>query len=109
MLEKVPSKRLSAKQALQHQWLKGQDKSAAQEVANRINSVVDGQLERLEQSLPARRENSLSEAELYNALQEDDASKSEPQPSKNMPRTVAWWQERSVRSSYQICAILQRW
>lgn len=98
MLEKIPSKRLSARQAVQHQWFRGREASAAENVASRINSAVDGQLQQLAQYMPASRQNSLSEAELYNALQQDEQPP--PPPSRYMPRTVAWWQERSVRACH---------
>jgi hypothetical protein len=93
MLEKIPSKRLSAKKALQHEWFRGGGVSAAEAVASRINSVLDGQLQQLAEALPASRKSSLSEAELFSALQDDIPN---PDSQRYSPRTVAWWQERSV-------------
>lgn len=105
MLEKVPSKRLSARQAVQHGWFRGRDASAAENVASRINSAMDGQLQQFAESMPVRRENSLSEAELFSALQDENTPN--PDSQRYAPRTIAWWQERSVRAPQCILFRLQ--
>ena len=96
MLEKIPSKRLSARQAVQHGWFRGRDANAAENVASRINSAMDGQLQQFAESMPISRRNSLSEAELFSALQDDNTPN--PDSQRYAPRTIQWWQERSVRA-----------
>jgi hypothetical protein len=94
MLSKKPSKRLSAKQALKHEWFAGQSFSAAEIVAGRITDAVDGQLQQLVDTLPVSRSDALSEAELYSALQKDEELP--PEPQYDTPRTIAWWQAKAV-------------
>lgn len=96
MLEKKPSNRMSAGQALKHSWLKGsKPESAADVLVSKVESSLSGAVDALSSAAPVGRGDSLSEAELYSALNKEEEEQAPPSP-RNMPRTVAWWQERAV-------------
>ena len=100
MLQIKPLNRMSARQALKHSWLKGsRSYSAADIVANTVESSVAGAMDALSSAMPISRGNSLSEAELYSALNKEEEDDMPPPVNRNTPRTVAWWQQRAVRSS----------
>eukprot|EP00892_Ulva_mutabilis_P010152 jgi/Ulvmu1/7509/UM037_0053.1 len=95
MLAKKPSDRMSARQALNHSWLKGsRPESAADIVASKVESTLNEAVDILSSVGPRGRGNSLSEAELYSALNKEDEEDNRPIP-RNMPRTIAWWQDRA--------------
>lgn len=96
--------RMSARQSLKHSWFKGsRTESAADIVANRVEASLSGAVDSLSNSVPISRGNSLSEAELYSALNKEEEEEAPPIP-RNMPRTVAWWQERAVRFFTLVCS-----
>lgn len=100
MLQIKPLNRMSARQALKHSWLKGsRSYSAADIVANTVESSVAGAMDALSSAVPISRGNSLSEAELYSALNKEEEDDMPPPVNRNTPRTVAWWQQRAVWSS----------
>jgi hypothetical protein len=94
LLEYDQAKRFSASDALRHRCLSGAASSetpmaaVGRSVMSSVDSIIDAQ------KLVNMRE-SWSEAELYSALNPDDDEAEAP--PKDMPRTMAWWQERAVR------------
>lgn len=95
--------RMSARQSLKHRWFEGsRTDSAADIVANRVEASLSGAVDALSNSVPISRGNSLSEAELYSALNKEEEEEAPP-VTRNMPRTVAWWQARAVRFVTLIC------
>ena len=98
LLEYDHYERFSAKQALAHRWL-AKSNPVTTPLARARTSVV-GALDRAIAQLFDTKafmsmRDSLSEAELYSALNEDK----EPEaPARGTSQTVAWWQERSVRA-----------
>lgn len=96
--------RFSASQALSHRWLASGNpvtapltrafKGVGAALDRAIGQVIDTQ------KFVSMRD-SMSEAEIYNALNEHASEQEEP--PRTASQTVAWWQERSVR----VCSLVQ--
>lgn len=110
LLEYDQSERFSAARALKHRCLSGAataetpvsavGRSVMSSVDSAVNSVIDTK------AFTSMRE-SLSEAELYSALAEDNSE--DDKPPKDMPRTVAWWQSRAVRLCFLFSFFILCW
>eukprot|EP01025_Chloroclados_australasicus_P047244 TRINITY_DN5265_c0_g1_i1.p1 TRINITY_DN5265_c0_g1~~TRINITY_DN5265_c0_g1_i1.p1 ORF type:complete len:324 (+),score=42.83 TRINITY_DN5265_c0_g1_i1:103-972(+) len=94
-----PENRLSARQALNHPWIKGIKGSFGKRVTDAVDGAIESVVGPETLNAFAARSESLSEVQLYSELNKDEEEQAPP-PRRDMPRTIAWWQSRAKQQEY---------